>query len=87
MKLEKRATVKRLGTMLCSIGTIVCYGYMIGGVGGYMFDRGRPLVSAAGLAAGSALAWAAIKLWKSYLVDADKLNEADRRRQDASRKS
>lgn len=86
-ELEKRATGKRLGTTLCSIGTIVCYGYMIGGMGGYLFDKGRPFVAVAGFLGGSVLAWIAMKLWRGYLVDAAELNERDKRRDEASRKS
>ena len=84
---EKMATIKRLGTMLCSIGTLVSFAYSIGGVGGYLFGQGRPLVAAAGLAAGALFAWSALLLWKSYLADAEALNERDKRRADSARKS
>lgn len=85
--LEKRATWKRLGTLLCSIGTVVSYGYLIGGTGGYLMGRGRPLVAAAGLIGGTLLAWAAIKLWRSYLTDVSELNERDKKREETLRKS
>lgn len=87
LNLEKRATRKRLGTLLCSIGTIVSYGYLIGGTGGYLMGQGKPLVATAGFIGGTLLAWMALRLWKSYLIDASELNERDKKRENASRKS
>jgi hypothetical protein len=75
MKLETQATLKRIATLLCSIGTLVGYGYLIGGFGGYLFGRGRPMTAAVGFFAGSALAYAAIYIWRSYLNDLSLLDE------------
>jgi hypothetical protein len=69
MNIETRATAKRIMTLLSSIGTIVCYGYALGGVGGYLAGRGRPFIAAAGIISGSLLAFAAIKIWRSYIAD------------------
>lgn len=77
MNLETRATVKRLATMLCSMGTIVSYSYLIGGTGGYLFGKGRPWTAACGFVAGTILALIAIKIWRSYLVDVNLLNEQE----------
>ena len=85
--LEKRATGKRLATLLCSIGTIVSYGYLIGATGGYLVGSGKPFVAVIGFIAGSFLAWVAVKIWRSYLIDAVELNERDKRRAETSRKS
>ncbi|MDR3332077.1 MAG: hypothetical protein LBT08_05555 [Synergistaceae bacterium] len=74
MKLETRATIKRLATLFCSVGTVICYGYLIGGVGGYLAGKGRPVTAALGFFAGSALAAIAIKLWKSYMKDLEDLD-------------
>ena len=73
MKLENRATLKRIATLLCSIGTIVGYGYLLAGTGGYLLGRGRPLIAVLGFLSGTALAFVAIKIWRSYLVDIDLL--------------
>lgn len=77
MNIETRATLKRMATMFCSIGTLAGYSYLIGGVGGYLFDKGRPLLAAAGFIAGTLLALIALRFWKSYLVDVEILNEKD----------
>ena len=79
MNIENRATTKRIITLLCSMGTIVCYGYLIGGVGGYLFGKGRPILALCGFLSGTILAGIALRIWKSYLVDVELLNEADRR--------
>ena len=77
MNIEKRATIKRIVTLLCSMGTIVCYGYLVGGVGGYLFGAGRPGVALFGFLSGTVLAGIALKIWKSYLTDVDLLNELE----------
>ena len=73
MKLENRATMKRIATLLCSIGTIVCYGYLLAGTGGYLLGRGRPLIAVLGFLSGTILAFIAVKIWRSYLADIDLL--------------
>lgn len=77
MTLQSRAVLKRIATMLCSMGTIVSYGYLIGGAGGYLMGRGRPFVALTGFVVGSLLAFVAIKIWRSYLEDVDALNETE----------
>jgi hypothetical protein len=69
MNIETRATAKRIMTLLSSIGTIACYGYALGCVGGYLAGQGRPFAAAAGIISGSLLAFAAIKIWRSYIAD------------------
>jgi hypothetical protein len=78
MMLENRAVAKRLTCLLCSIGTIGCYSYLIGGVGGYLFGRGRPFVALAGFVCGTLLALAAIKSWRGYLKDLDAIDALDK---------
>ena len=74
MTLENRAVAKRLTCLLCSIGTIGGYSYLIGGVGGYLFGHGRPFVALAGFIVGTTLAFVAIQSWRSYLKDVDALD-------------
>lgn len=76
MTRENRAVMKRLACLLCSLGTLVCYSYLVGGVGGYLVGQGRPLEAAAGFVSGTALALAAVALWRSYLGDIAMLAEA-----------
>lgn len=77
MTLQNRATLKRFATMMCSIGTIVSYSYLIGGVGGYMFGKGRPFTAAVGFVVGTVLALIALKIWRSYMADVEALNKID----------
>lgn len=63
---------KRLLVLFLSFGTIIAYGYALGGLGGYMFGEGRPMVIAAGLLGGTALAVAALKIWRIYLDDIER---------------
>lgn len=84
--LEKRATLKRMATLFTSIGTIISYGYAVGGVGGYLFGQGKPFTAASGLIIGTLLALAAIRAWKSYLIDVSELNRLDSEKK-ASRSS
>lgn len=79
MSLETRATLKRFSTMLCSIGTIVAYSYLLGGAGGYLFGRGRPVIAALGFVTGTALAGIALRIWKSYLEDVALLEEQEKK--------
>ncbi len=73
MTLENRAVAKRLTCLLCSIGTIGAFSYLIGGVGGYLFGKGRPFVALTGFVVGTILAFVAIRSWRSYLKDVDAL--------------
>lgn len=63
---------KRLLVLFLSFGTIIAFGYALGGLGGYIFDRGKPLVIAAGLGGGIVLAILALKVWRVYLDDLEK---------------
>lgn len=54
--------------LLLSMGTIVLYGYALAGMGGYLLGRGRIDYILFGLLGGSLSAWAALFLWKKYLV-------------------
>ena len=58
--------------LFLSFGTIIAFGYALGGLGGYMFDRGKPLVIAAGLGGGILSALLALKVWRVYLDDLEK---------------
>jgi len=66
---------KRLLVLILSFGTIIAFGYALGGLGGYMFDQGKPLVIAAGLIGGVVSAILALKIWRTYLNDIDRENE------------
>ena len=66
---------KRLLALILSFGTIFAFGYALGGLGGYMFDQGKPLVIAAGLIGGVVSAILALKIWRTYLNDIDRENE------------
>ena len=63
---------KRISVLFLSFITMVAYGYALGGLFGYSYGHGRPLVIAAGLAGGTLSAWLAFKIWRSYLNDIDK---------------
>ncbi|MDR1471112.1 MAG: hypothetical protein LBS75_01175 [Synergistaceae bacterium] len=78
MNLDTRATAKRLLTLMASMGAITCYGYALGGVGGYLVGQGRPFAAAAGVVSGSVLALAAVLIWKGYLSDLELLSQTTR---------
>ena len=61
--------------LLLSMGTIVLYGYALAGMGGYLLGRGRIDYILFGLLGGSVSAWAALVLWKKYLVALDSEEE------------
>ncbi len=71
---------KRLLVLFLSFGTIIAFGYALGGLGGYMFDQGKPKVIAAGLIGGIVSAYIALKVWRTYLDDIDRENEDARLR-------
>jgi hypothetical protein len=60
---------KRLLVLFLSFGTIIAFGYALGGLGGYMFGEGKPLVIAAGLSGGALSGFMALRIWRSYLDD------------------
>ncbi|NLB84458.1 MAG: hypothetical protein GX791_09500 [Synergistaceae bacterium] len=61
--------------LLLSMGTIVLYGYALAGMGGYLLGRGRIDYVLVGLFGGSISAWAALFLWKKYLLTLDEKRE------------
>jgi len=78
MNLETKATLKRIAVLLCSMSVLGFFGYAIRGMGGYLVGRGNPPAIAMGLSGGASLSYAAIRIWKSYLADAEALNARDR---------
>jgi len=64
--------LKRLLVLFLSFGTIIAFGYALGGLGGYMFDKGKPLVIAAGLVGGLVSGSLAMIIWRTYLNDIDR---------------
>ena len=66
---------KRLMVLFLSFGTIIAFGYALGGLGSYMFGEGRPLVIAAGLIGGALSAILAMKIWRTYLDDIERENK------------
>ena len=75
---------KRLLVLFLSFGTIIAFGYALGGLGGYMYDKGKPLVIAAGLIGGCLSAAAAIRIWRSYLSDIEAEDAAKKLANDSS---
>ncbi len=69
----------RLAVLFLSIGTIVAYGYALGGLMGYLLGEGKPLVIAGGLVSGTFCALAAFKLWGIYLSQIDEEIRKDER--------
>ena len=63
---------KRLLVLFLSFGTIIAFGYALGGLGSYMFGEGKPLVIAAGLTGGALSGFMALRIWRSYLDDIDR---------------
>jgi hypothetical protein len=78
MNIETAAIFKRVATMICSIAVIVCLGYAIGGAGGYLVGRGRPLVILMGLAGGAVFTYLSFRIWRLYLEDVEVLNGQDK---------
>lgn len=69
---------KRLLVLFLSFGTIIAFGYALGGLGGYIFGQGKPLTIAAGLIGGIISALLALKIWKSYLDDLEREDKETR---------
>ena len=63
--------MKRIATMFCSMAVLVCFGYAVGGAGGYLVGRGSPRAIILGLLGGAALTCASLQLWKSYIADVE----------------
>ena len=66
---------KRISVMILSVAAIVFFGYALGGLGGYLFGSGKPLVAAGGFLGGLLSAYLALKIWKVYLDEIAKENE------------
>lgn len=58
---------KRILVLILSFGTIVAFGYSLGGLGGYLVGHGRPLVIIVGLLIGVLSAILAFHIWGKYL--------------------
>lgn len=63
---------KRILVLCLSFAAIIGFGYALGGLGGYMFGEGKPLVIAAGLAGGVFCALLALRVWRTYLDDIER---------------
>lgn len=66
---------KRIAVLILSFGSIIGYGYALGGLGGYLVGQGRPWVIAAGLAGGTVAAGAALAVWRKYLDELERERE------------
>ena len=77
MIVEKRATMKRIATMLCSVAVLFFFGHAIGGAGGYLAGRGRPGAIVWGVTGAIVFTWLSFLIWKSYLRDVGILEERD----------
>lgn len=60
---------KRILVLCLSFSTIVSYGYALGGLGGYLLGKGKPLVIAAGFIGGTICAVLALRIWKVYIEE------------------
>ena len=60
---------RRLAVLLLSIGSVVGFGYALGGLGGYLLGKGDMRYVAGGLTGGFAAALGALRLWKDYLAE------------------
>ena len=69
---NKMMVAKRVTVLCLSFGTIIAFGYALGGLWGYIVGHGRPKVIALGLLAGVVMAFAAMRIWRTYLDDIDK---------------
>jgi hypothetical protein len=78
MNVESSAILKRVATLICSMLTIICMGYAVGGAGGYLAGKGRPLAILLGLAGAAVSACASFSVWRSYLKDAEFLNRREK---------
>ena len=63
---------QRVLVLFLSFGTIIAFGYALGGLGSYMFGEGKPLVIAAGLIGGALSGFMALKIWRTYLDDIER---------------
>jgi hypothetical protein len=78
---NKMMVAKRVTVLCMSFGTIIAFGYALGGLWGYIVGHGRPKVIALGLTVGIALAFAAMRIWRTYLED---IEREDREKENSS---
>jgi hypothetical protein len=64
--------------MICSMAVLVCFGYAVGGAGGYLVGQGRPRAIIFGLLGGAVLVCASLQIWKSYIADVEIIDARDR---------
>ncbi|MGI6442780.1 MAG: hypothetical protein GXZ13_02675 [Synergistaceae bacterium] len=58
---------KRISVLILSFCTLIAFGYSLGGLGGYLVGRGRPLMIISGLVIGTLSAILAFYIWNMYL--------------------
>lgn len=73
---------RRLAVLILSIGSVVGFGYALGGLGGYLLGKGDMRYVAGGLTGGFAAALGALRLWKDYLAELAELAEEISDRED-----
>ncbi len=57
----------RLIVLVLSLGSIFFYGKALGGLGGYLVERGDPWLIVLGLGGGTLCALGALFLWKRFM--------------------
>ena len=62
-----------------SFGTIIAFGYALGGLGSWAMGHPKPFAIAAGLIGGCFCAWLALRIWRVYLAGIEKEDEELRR--------
>lgn len=77
---------KRIIVLILSFTTIIAYGYALGALWGYMLGAGKPLVIAAGGVGGTLCAFAALRIWRSYLDDIEREDAEKKAAEDAGEK-
>lgn len=72
--IEARITLFRVATMILSITALAAFAQALKGLSGYLFDKGSPLLIAAGLGGGLLCSIASLRVWKRYLslIEAEK---------------
>ena len=58
---------KRISVIIRSFCNLIAFGYSLGGLGGYLVGRGRPLMIISGLVIGTLSAILAFYIWNMYL--------------------
>ena len=70
--MNNRIVFLRITVLCLSMSTMIGYGYALGGLGGYLFGKGRPMVIAMGFIGGTLCALVELRLWRIYLNDLSK---------------